>query len=499
MANWEELNDREMDALFLEALSDTPPEGAVERVNPWRRPLKLVIWSLVLTMVTLNMGALNVILPAIGMVLSVLGFWALRKETGGFKICWYLTVLRAAVQLVQLFLFATIWRETDWGYTLATVLLVTNLVAQFILLCCLRSGIRGLQIRSGVEPHTGAATGLILWYLVLTVLALMGAGGILGWAMILCYIFLLWGLAKLPKELGEAGYALEPAPARLTNWALGGLLALAMVLAVAAGYLADRGYPMDWQVQVEASGEQVEIIRENLLELGYPPDILKDLTEEEILSMEGATRVIVEQSDYPMNDGRQVVEKLDNGIHHYIVYDVREVRATNILVQLPDEEGREVWQVLHHFQWVLPGRFYGTECVELHSTCRDNLSWWPVGECSGRVLYTDGGVEYAAPYYSLGYESYTQDSVLWGQQTRRNVMGLFTFPDAGSNQRAYVTYKIQQNGSHKSVIDSWLFYTHQSGWWEYPVRSAFAYRKTGPSFLWDEWERFHTIVTQILE
>ncbi len=499
MSDWKELNDKDMDALFLEALPDMPPEGAVERVNPWRRPLNLVIWSLALTMVTLNFAALQYILPALGLVLSVLGFRGLRKERGGFRACWWLTVLRVAVRLAQLFLFAAIWQETAWGQSLNAALLTVNILSEFLILCCLRSGIRSLQARSGVQPHTGAATGLIIWYVVLTVLGILGAKGILGWGMILCYVLLLWGLWKLPKELGEAGYTVATVPSKLTDRALGGLLALAMVAAVAAGYLADQGYPMDWQVHTQASGEKVEEICDDLLELGYPADILKDLTEEEILSLEGATQVIVEQSHYPMNDGRQVVEQVDGVIHHYTVFDVREVRATNILVRLPEDDGREVWQVLHHVLWVEDVKFYGTECVELRSTCRDGLSWWPIGDCSGRVLYTHGDVDYAAPYYSLDYQTYTQDSILWGQQTSRNLMGLFTFPNFGSGQRAYVTYKFEQNGSHKSIIDSWLFYTHQEGWWEYPARSAFAYRKTGASFLWDEFEPFHTIISQIQE
>ena len=97
--------------------------------------------------------------------------------------------------------------------------------------------------------------------------------------------------------------------------------------------------------------------------------------------------------------------------------------------------------------------------------------WRSVGELSGQVLYTCNGESCAAPFYSLGHETYTQDTIFWGQQTSTDVFAEFSQPSKGENHRGYVSYTIEAVQDGWS-IDAWINYTHQTPWPQYPVITA---------------------------
>ena len=70
---------------------DLPPEEIVEEVTPWKRAMNRVLVGMALSTVTLNFLLLDTILPAIGVVLMLLGFRSLRCENRWFRSCFALT------------------------------------------------------------------------------------------------------------------------------------------------------------------------------------------------------------------------------------------------------------------------------------------------------------------------------------------------------------------------------------------------------------------------
>ena len=97
--------------------------------------------------------------------------------------------------------------------------------------------------------------------------------------------------------------------------------------------------------------------------------------------------------------------------------------------------------------------------------------WRSAGELSGQVLYTQDGESYAAPFHSQGQETYTQDTIFWGQQTLTDVFAEFSLPNRGENHRGYVSYTIAERQDGWS-IDAWINYVHQTPWPQYPVITA---------------------------
>ena len=107
------------------------------------------------------------------------------------------------------------------------------------------------------------------------------------------------------------------------------------------------------------------------------------------------------------------------------VYDVKELRLTGVAVQLPGE--RETWMVFHHFLWTTDPGFCGTEVLQIWPADENMQDGWRfAGDVTGRVLYDRDGQTFTAPYASLGAQTSTANTVLWGEQTNTDLFAAFS-------------------------------------------------------------------------
>jgi hypothetical protein len=465
--------DDEFDALVTESLGELPPPDEVTKsVTPWSKAMNYVLCGLALTSITLNFYNLDSILPMVGIVAYLLGFRALRRENRAFAACFAISALRCAI-----FVAVLIMRTTIYGDEIFPYLSAVELVLNFALLWCLWLAFRAVRRRAGLKPGAGAVLGMMLWLAACAALALISYMGlIIGAAMIVLYALMIRSIMRLSRELDEAGYEIAPTTPRMSNRALTLCILGVLAAGMACGYLFFGSYDMDWQPVAESDDAHIAEIKSELLELGFPAEILNDLTDEEIASCEGAVAVASDVYDHPMYEGRRVTEQNGNSTHSYTVYDEYRLRIRSAAVLLPTE--RESWRIFQHFEWLINPGFYGTECLELWPPYRLNEGWSDGGWLGGRVLYDSGGVTYSAPYVSLGRESWVSDSIFWGEQQSDAVFALFSLPTEGERQRGYVTYVIDKV-SDGYIVDAWINYTHQQTWRQYPVKTAMDHAKSG--------------------
>ncbi len=454
---------------ILENISDVPPEDVVEDVTPWKRAMGRILLGIAITAVTLNFLCLNYILPAIGAILVMLGFRALRRENKWFNGCYLLSVSRTAFFYTALVLDATvISADYDWLFVIANTLL------QFLIYICLRNGLVSLQKKAGLPVSVGGANGLIVWYVLIFILAIFRYQGyVIAIGMLVCYGFIIKSLSKISAEIGCCGYAVTAAEVKVSDRLLVIISALVLAVGLALGYTFGASYPMKWTLVNETDTDEVTEIKEHLISLGFPDDILDDLTREDILECEGALAVTVDTKDFPINDGRKVTEYRDNGFYTTTVYDSKELCITGVAVKLPCE--REQWKIIHHFKWVLPHSKYGTECLQLWPAYRQGNGWTWSGDVSGRVLCDIDGAAYSSEYYYLGSKSYRSDSILFGSQTSTDIFAEYSMNKNGENHRGYLSYTtaVSIDGY---ILDSWINYTHQKTWLQFPAKTAMEYR-----------------------
>lgn len=466
------LNEQEFEAMLQDSIAELPPADIAYEVTPWRKAINRILTGFALGAVTLNFVGLNYLLPTIGLFLLLLGFRTLRNENRGFRMCWILMLIRIAYYIPTLVLNTTIYQSAFYDSNFAAVLTVASLAIQMLQYICFWQALRAVKEKAGLEPHAGGAVALILWNAFICALGLMQIPGnlIIGIILLIAYICIIRSLIKLSKELDEAGYCISVAPVRFTDRAVVLVLALTLLTGCACGYIFFHQYPMDWQPASQSETDETREIKEHLLSLGFPEHILNDLTQEDLLACKDARRVVVQKAVFPVNEGRQVQELQEDGvIHIYTVYDQEELHITGVGVELAGE--REQWKLFHHFQWVIDPGFYGTEAIQLWPAYRKHQGWMSGSDVTGQVLYNDGDQVYTSPYFSLGNETYTSNSIFWGEQTSTDVFAEFSMPRKGENHRGYVSYTIKE-AQDGWIVDAWINYTHQTTWLQYPAITA---------------------------
>ncbi len=467
------MNDREFDALLESAAPELPPDDVARDVTPWRRAIGNILGGSAMCSITLNFFCLNYLLPTIGVILQLLGFRPLRRENRWFRACWLLAVLRAALFLPCIVLNATIYSNAVYASSVGTALTYAMLAVQMLLFFCFWQALRTMQKKAGTGGGAAPAAALLIWYAaVLTLAYVQYSGLLLGLAMLGCYILILRSLFRLSREMEESGYALTPAPVRLSDETLVRVIAALLAVGIACGYLFFGSYRMDWQPESGSLSAEATEIRAQLLVLGYPEAALNDLSEDDLLACRGAQDLIRQEYDVPGNLGHEERTIIGSTTHIQTVYDQKELHLTDVAVQLPGEPER--WAVFHHFRWSDDTVFYGTECLLVRPAY--NSPYWQVSgyvlrEPTGRLLYDADGVTCAAPYWSLTQEAYGQTSFFGDTQHFSDIFAAFSLPARGESRRGYLTYSIEVADGDWTA-DSWVFYAHQYSPLQYPVQTA---------------------------
>ena len=470
------IKERNFDTMLESSVSGLPPEDVVVEVTPWRKAMRRVLAGIALCTITLNFLCLNYILPAIGMVLSILGFRSLRRENKWFRNCFIITVIRAVYFFPLLILNTTIIQSTILALPIMSVLTIVNLLLLLVEFFCLWCGLRAVQQKVNLPPRAGGAVALIIWYAFMYILAVIQYSGlVIAGAMVIGYIFIIRNIYKLSKELDEAGYSIQTVSVKVTDRCIVISLISVLIIGCAFGYIFGGSYKMDWSKVNASANAEVEEIKEQLIELGFPQYVLDDLTEDDVAACRGALQVAVDVTEEPLNNGGA------SG-------DAKELLITGVGVQIPGE--RENWIIFHHFLWTIDPGFYGTEAIQLWPAYQGvSEGWASYGEVTGRVLYDDTGEIFAAPYYFLGNQTFTYNSIFWGEQTNTDIFAAFSMPRRGENYRGYIVYPIVEL-EDGYIISSWMNYTHQKSWLQYPAMTAMEKRMTNS---WNDAGAFITI------
>lgn len=477
--DFENLNDREFEMLLEDIIEEPSVSDMPQDINPWRKAMNRVLWGTGLTTLTLNFLNLDTLLPAIGLILLLLGYRTLRSENGWFKTAYIISAVRAVWFCISTFFQSTVLMEENGVATFLAVGTYIWLIPAFISLLALRNGIRAVQKKAGLPPHGG--TGLLIWYFIVLLLAFINFEGFTVWILMIAYGFILRGLYKLSKELTEAGYAVSTSSVKVSDKAVAITYVTILVVLIAAGYLFFNHYPMQWSPAETVRSEQANKVAGDLIELGFPEAVLLDMTDEEILACEGATFVLAQSRDYDIKQNRGIgtQAEIDGGKRALITPDQAEahLRFTFVGVKFSDE--REHWKLIHHFEWLADTEFCGTEAIQMWPSDRSG-GWTMSSDVTGRLLYEKNGATHVADYHSLGTVSYQKTGILadmLGQYDNHDVFATFSLPSEGSRQRGYLMYDIQemQDGY---IVDSWFNYIHQKDQIQFPVKTAMEFEMT---------------------
>ena len=461
------LNDAEFDDILLDLTDAPPPPEVSDGLTPWRSAMSRIVWGIGWTTITVNLLWLNYLLPAVGMIMLLLGFRSLRRENRWFAVGYGCAWAKLLWWLVNFGIGLTVFQNDGGVLEFQRIAGNLMLVPTFGLFLGLRNGIRTVQRKAGLPEEGG--TGLLVCQVIMLLLAMVSFTGWPALILFVIYILTLRELYRTSKSMEEAGYAISPAPVRVSDDAAKRIYTAAIAAVALFCYLFLAKYPMDWQPAPAPTGGQVQTVRQELLDLGFPEEVLRDLTEEELLACAGADFVLAETTDHRIEREHIISRNLEQ--------QETLLRVTSVGLRYPGERDR--WKLIHHFRWLSSDGFCGTEAIQLWPAYQSS-NWNFSGEFTGRVLYDRDGKAYGSDYHFLGSK---ETSGWFGPSW--DVYAAFSLPEKGENQRGYLIYEAEAATVPSASVNSWFNYVHQYSRLQFPVKTALEAERNGtPNFGW---------------
>lgn len=465
----EEKAEKEFEKDILDALPEIPPADILKKVIPCRRAMNFIIAGLALSTIRINLFWLQFILPSLGFIFLIIGFRTLSYENSWFRLCKISAVILNVFNVLSLGINATIYREAFSDSVYGRAMMVIDAFVIILLLIFFAEGLRELQQKAGIKPHTGFLIMMMLWYFIAAFLGFVEAEvGLLGFIFVILYILFLISLNKVAKALYASGYAIKTMPVKMSDKWIYAIVLSAAVISISCGLIFFNSYHMNWTPVPENENSEVEDVKAHLLNLGFPENVLNDLSDEDIMSCKGALDLTKKVEELPMNNGREVVEE---NLGNSTVYDVKELVVTHILIKLPsDNENKIRWRVFHYFYWKVDPGFCGTDVMEIWTPKNDVVNSFEItSDFTGRVMYNKDGKNYSSPYYSVSNKVFVSS---FGDARRyENPYLEFSLPKDGDSKRFYVTYEFEQVGP-PVIISCWVNYVHQKNVFMYPFVTA---------------------------
>lgn len=205
------------DSWLESSVPEILPDEIVKQVTPWKKAMGQVLTGFVMTSLSLDIFYLDKILPAVGYLFFFWGFSAVFRENRWFRICGGIAAARGLFFQVKLWLPAEVFLELIYTKTVFLFAAGFYTYGVFVFLLFFWLGLRTVQQKAGLPPHAKGVLVLMLWYLVFYLLRMFFGylGLLLPVALFVVYAFAVQSVAKIMKELEDAGYVMDIAPTRI--------------------------------------------------------------------------------------------------------------------------------------------------------------------------------------------------------------------------------------------------------------------------------------------
>lgn len=400
----------------------------------------------------------------------LLGFRALQHENRWFSACYVFAVLQAFLRFGKLILDTTIFdlpfEDPQIAASAFYIALALQVLLSVVSLLCFWRGLRTVQKACGIRSKAIGVLALLVWNLLFCAMALLQMrgqffGGYTLLFLLVSLIIILWMIARQAKALDATGYVLQPAPLRLSDRTLTLIILAILAIGCTCGHLFFSSYTMDWQKIDSTESAATSETKTHLAALGFPEDILDDLTPEDLARCRDAEQVVVDARTLNSEN-----PTFDNGDY--------DIRLTNVIVLVPGDTPRVI--LFNHFSWLSTPKFYGTAALNILPTYEVSAELWRLEDGpTGRILYDDGDDSFVADYHSIEMRTVTSN-LFRNVAPSPSLYASFIFPNQGTRQRGYITYTIAPRAilpeGYRQAGYSQMTYMHQKKRFLYPAETA---------------------------
>lgn len=403
-----------------------------EQINPWQKPLSNITWGFLFTIMTFNFFYLNYILPIIGVALLFIGFYDLRKVNNELRMAWNFSIANLIFYFLNLIYTIT---PLHIKYNNAFAMIIFNTVFQISFLLIFRSGLKNLLQEAGITSEKDPIIWLVIWRSLAVFLAWSQLGSV--WFIFFPYIFFYFynfsSLYKINEPLKDLH--IEPLEAhnkyRSKKYWCAYMVTCALIVVLVSSISNHIKL-----TPVEATSPDLTETRQNLIDLGFPEEMLKDIPEEQVELLKDATKIEIYRELLMFDPKVKTITTSDNG---YTVQTNKEVpgkinlKATSIYVQLKDNRMYGV----HYFKWQ-DGGAYWNDGLSLRGSV-------PLELIAGNLLYEKNGSNYSAPIPRLNSNIVLERDWFGYESMEEKITGAVNYPFGSEKQRGYILYEFKFN------------------------------------------------------
>jgi len=436
--------DFDFDQQMIDQLRElTPPEEDIDKINPWSKPIGFITWGFILTTLHLNFIYLQYILPTIGVLLIFLGFRSLRNENKYFKTLWMFSIVKLLFQLADLAWISTPLNIVDYPKIAIGMLMLAFQVAMFLIF---HAALKKTYKKAGRLIERTPLLWAALWAVAAFLIALspLSKSWLTFIPMVICYIFIVRSLFSIGSQLDDTGYVLTNASVRISNGTFGKtyfLIALSTVIACSVYYNHLKLEPREYHPPKNSEA------RQRLLEMEFPSEALKYLSDEDVAMLSGAVNVQA-SNKLLMFDPKKIEHKESSEGYTQITHTYepgkKNIEVTTVYIEMP----QNVVYVMQYFTWK-GGRPIWQDGILISGENKADDKQI----ISSGLFYSKKGTQYTADFPRLVCDKIKQNT-MFGIDYSALIVGALSYPFGSKNQGGYVLYR------YKVATDSPVYVTH---------------------------------------
>ncbi|GEM_PF-414771 len=440
--------------IIKEQLSEvTANEDQVIRTNPWRDPISNITWGFVFTAITFNFLGLQYILPTLGAGLLYIGFRDLRKENSWLNASWILAIINVVIHTGYL-----IYINTPLSVSLQSNVIIGFIVTAFQISFFLifREGLKLVFQKADTKPPRDPLYSAAIWRIIMLICAMTPFGSI--WLvfipMMISYFYIFRSMYRLGDDLGDIGYSPVEVHVKVGSrpWVWRYLLVCTLLVGICC--VGSNHLILDSSEFIPQTNSET---RKLLTRMGFPEDILKEVSDEDVALLQDA--IYVEAfSELLMFDPKEVTNTNEYNVTTFTQEPGNNnLKATTIYIQLQDN----TLYALEYFQWQ-DGNVFSHDGFTIGGSV-------PFELINGMLLYEKNGTSYSSPIPRLRNEVVTTVDWFGGSNQSRQITGAVNYPFGSETQRGYVFYRVKLTESN-SILSNGFNYAHYSN----PFRTPYA-------------------------
>ncbi|MEG0308490.1 MAG: hypothetical protein RR636_11130 [Clostridium sp.] len=398
--------------------------------NSWNKPMGNITWGFIFTVTTLNFYNLDYILPTIGVALLFIGFYDLRKINKELHTAWIFSIISLVMNILSLIYTVT---PLHIKFSNSSAMIFISTVFQITFFIVFRTGLNKVFQEANIKPNKDPIFWLVIWRIVIVICALTQLGSV--WfifiPLIYFYFYNFTSLYRLSEQLEQINFMCSEGDIRVrSKKCFAGYLAVCVLIFTLCSGISNhiKLKPVGFIPTSDAE------VGKKLIDMGFPEEILKDITEDEISLIKDAIKVEA-YSELLMFDPKQEMIKTNNGVHTIVTNKEKpgriNLRATSIYVLLKDNR----MYGIKYFYWQ-DGSAYWNDGFTISGSA-------PVEVIAGNLLYEKDGINYSADIPRLKCDIVSETGWLESGCRREKITGAVNYPFGSKDQRGYVFYELE--------------------------------------------------------